>query len=116
MPSGANARAVIGPLGPRSVARSVQAATSQSRTVRSAPPLASDLAVGGEGDGQDRPGVAFQVGEGHAGATSQTVTTPSPPAVAIVEPSGETAIDRSHAPRSRFEGPERSLRVQSKQR
>ena len=114
MPSGANARAVIGTLGPRSVARSVQAATSQSRTVRSAPQLARVLPSGE--NARDRTGRVwpFRVAKATPTATSQMVTTPSAPAVAIVEPSGETAIDRATIAR-RFEGPERSLRVQSKQ-
>ena len=46
LPSGANTTAVTGFLAPRSVARCVRVATSQSRTVRSLPPEASVLPSG----------------------------------------------------------------------
>ena len=95
LPSGAKARAEIGPLVPWSTARWARAATSQSRTVRSAPPLASVLPSGEKATNQTAAVCPSSLARGSPLATSQSVTAPSPPAVASVLPSGETAIDRN---------------------
>ena len=59
------------------------------------PAAGQDLAVGGERDGQDRPGVTLEDGEGHADRHVPDGHQAIGAAVAIVDPSGETEIERT---------------------